>query len=401
MAVKRDHQNQIQEYIDTHPDAKSGTLWPIELEGELKRIMGYKLPTKLLRFNVNNGRLAMEILEIQNDLGRPLDSSLIEDAKLIRKQLLDLEKSKTEELKKDLIRVGQEQPGVISSDGTLINGNRRLAVFQDLHETVDASGKWDYLEVIILPPSISTSDLWKIEAGLQLSQNKVAEYHPVNELLKIKQGIEAGLSQKQIADVLFGRTFEEVGQGIDRLKLIESFLRFFSPSQATNYGLIKKFGLHEYFINLQKSILKDAKRLGPQETQARLEMAFALIRAHVLAQADKDSDVKGLSHFAIRQLGKIFENNKAYIEFKSVFKDKKIQDVTPATVIESFQGAKEVLELESESNKPKKLIEKAIRALKSIDHEALADNDQELKQLISELSTLLNSLKAFLKSDTK
>ncbi len=395
MPVKQDYENQINAYISSHKEAQTGTMWPIELEGQLKRSPGYKLPINLLRYNVNNGRLAMETLEVQNSLGRPLDSSIPDDAKVIRKQLLELDKNKTDELRKDLIRVGQEQAGVISSDGTLINGNRRMALFQDLHDNLDASGKWDYLEVILLPSSISDSDLWKIEAGLQLSQNKVAEYHPVNELLKIKQGLQAGLKAKQIADVLFGRTLEEVEQGIERLKLIENFLLFFGPGQAGNYGLIKKFGLHEYFINIQKSIMKDADKVGPQEKNKRLQYAFTLIRAHVLAQADKDAELKGLSHFAIRQLGKIFQNNKAYLEFQSVFSDKKVlQEIEPEIIIEGFQSAKEVLELESESFKPKKLLEKALRAIESIDLESIPKGDKEIANLVRKLLNSVNSIHA-------
>ena len=391
MAVKRDFENQILEYIDTHPDSKTGT-WPLEIEGEIHKQNTYKLPIDLLRYNVSNGRLAMEVLDTQSSLGRPLDATNPEDIDAIRNLLLDLDRNKTDELKKDLQRVGQEQPGVISSDGTVINGNRRMAVFQDLHDKVDASGKWDRLEVVVLPKNISESQLWKIEAGLQLSQSKVAEYHPVNELLKIKQGLAAGLSEKQIADVLFGRTLEQIKDGIERLKLIESFLIFFG--QAKNYGLIKKFGLHEYFINVQKSILRDADKYGIQEKTKRLEFTFALIKSHVLAQANKDAEIRGLSHFAIRELGKIFQSNKAYIQFKSAFEGaKNIQQIDPETVLEGFRGAKEILELEAESSKPKKLLDKAIRAIGSIDPQSISKEKEDLRIGVKKLLTMVQELK--------
>lgn len=392
MLVTRDYENQIEAYINTHPESRTGAQWPVELEGKLNKRDVYKLPVNLLRYNVNNGRLAMEMLEISKNIGRSLDPSAPEDAEKIRIQLLALDKGKTEELKKDLLRVGQEQPGVISSDGTLVNGNRRMAVFEDLHENIDASGKWNYLEVIVLPKNISGSDLWKIEAGLQLSQSKVAEYHPVNELLKIKQGLKAGLRPKEIADVLYGRTLEEVEQGIDRLKLIEGFLGFFG--QPENYGLIKKFGLHEYFINLQKSVLREADKYGAQERNKRLQYAFALIRSHILVQADKDAETKSLNHFAIRQLGKIFQNNKAYLEYEGAFNSAKtIQEVNPELVIEGFQAAKDVLELEAESNKPRKLLDKAIRALNSLDIENIVKNDKEINQQVRTLENLVGKLR--------
>ncbi len=392
MTIQRDFENQITEYIKTHPESKTGT-WPLEIEGEIIKEDTFKLPISLLRYNVENGRLAMEVLDERNTLGRPLDTKNPEDSKRIRGLLLDLDKNKTEELRKDLVRVGQEQPGVISSDGTVINGNRRMAVFQHLHENEDASGKWDRLEVIVLPKHISEAQLWKIEAGLQLSQSKVAEYHPVNELLKIKQGLAAGLSEKQIADVLFGRTIEQVKDGIERLKIIESFLKFFG--QPRNYGLIKRFGLHEYFINIQKFILKEADKYGVQEKTKRLEMTFALIKSHVLAQADKDADIKGLSHFAIRELGKIYQHNKAYLQFQSAFEGSKdIQQIDPESALEGFRGARDVLELDAESNKPKKLLDKAIRAIESIDPQSIKGQEKDLKVGIEKLLRMVQSLKS-------
>ena len=47
--------------------------------------------------------------------------------------------------------------------------------------------------------------LWRIEAGLQLSRDKRLDYSPINQLLKIDEGIKAGLTPTQIAATYYGK----------------------------------------------------------------------------------------------------------------------------------------------------------------------------------------------------
>lgn len=368
--------------------------WPLEIDGYKRKLPYYTFPRKLLRFNVSNGRLAMECQDWALQNGRSLDSNLADDAKIICDLLLDLDKDKTEELKIDLQKVGQMEPGVITHDGVVINGNRRMAVMEHLHKNVDPSGKWLNFDAILLPPDINPSQLWKIEAGLQLSQNKVASYHPVNELLKIRQGVEAGLETKEIAAAIYGLYESEITTSLERLKIIDQFLIFFDKSKPKNYGLIKSFGLHEYFINIQKSILQPARQkgVGKAEEAKRIMYAFALIRAHVKSQNSKD--VKGISHFDIRQLGKIYELPRAYVAYVgSLPQSKDVRDIPPDVVLDSYRSGKEVLDLEAEKNKPKKLVERAIKALQSIDRDSSYFKKSDLQPDIDSLLDLAKEIK--------
>ena len=350
--MQSDYAGRISEYISNYEKNEVGS-WPLEFRGEIKQLSTYQIPISYLRYNIANGRIAMEVLEIEkNQLKRPIDTSLQEDETIIRELLLSLDSGKTEELIRDLKRIGQEQPGVITHDGIVINGNRRMAIFQHIHKNEDSSGKWERLKVIRLPENISEKELWKLEAGLQLSQRKVADYHPVNELLKIKQGLKVGLNAKEMVDVLYGRSQKEIEEGIGRLKLIDNFLKFMD--QPENYGLIKKFGYHEYFINIQKNIMKDHGSIQPKEQQSRLSRAYSLLRADIMT---KDIDIKGITHMSIRKLGKVYDSPKANVEFGTIFKDQdNIKDIPPEEVIEAFRRAEDVLELEDERKKPKKII---------------------------------------------
>ena len=101
-------------------------------------------------------------------IGRQLDPYQVEDANIIRAILLELDSQKTKDLKNDKHQKGQLEPGVITYDGVVINANRRMAVLSELHKK-EPGGKWEHLEAIRLPENVGEKDLWRIEAGLQLS----------------------------------------------------------------------------------------------------------------------------------------------------------------------------------------------------------------------------------------
>src|SRR5439155_24070207 len=116
---------------------------------------------------------------------RKLDPTDKEDVKKIKELLLQ-DKIEAEKLYNDLKQLGeQREVAAITHDGIVVNGNRRMATIEELH--AENPKKWDELWVVRLPEDISEKDLWKIEAGLQLSKEKVADYGPVNNLLMIKE----------------------------------------------------------------------------------------------------------------------------------------------------------------------------------------------------------------------
>lgn len=397
MKIQSQRGGELDSYISSHSDCRVGE-WPLEIGGIVDRLSFYKLPINMLRYNVNNGRFVVEIKEWESINNKILDANDSDDAKQIRKLLLSLDKNDTELLEEDLSLKGQIEPGVITHDGYVINGNRRMAVFQQMHEK-ESTGKWEKLDVIRLPPSVSNKDLWRIEAGLQLSKDKVAEYHPVNELLKIKEGIASGLSPKEIAAAMYGHTKDEIEISLERLELIDDFLEF--CGQKANYGLIKTFRLHEHFIDIQKTILSPAKRQGQPNRviQKRLIETFALIKVGFTNQGSlKKGKKKDVTHWDIRALGKVFTDSDAEHEFSKVFasasKDiKKISSISPELILEGFQTAREVLSNKEDRDKPAVLIERANKALESIDRKSKHLREEKAKSAFQKLSKTVGELR--------
>ena len=80
-----------------------------------------------------------------------------------------------------------------------------MSILTQLFEDT-ADDNFKYLNVAKLDEPISANDLWKLEASIQLGKDQIVKYGPINELLKLHEGISAGISTKEIANTLYGKS---------------------------------------------------------------------------------------------------------------------------------------------------------------------------------------------------
>lgn len=206
----------------------------------------YRFKLDDLAYNKSNGRIKAEIIEKEAELGRELNQFEKADSDIIQEILLSIRREENEKIKEDLKNNSQLVPGIITVDGVVINGNRRKALFKKLcEETKD--NKYGYLDAHILPSDISKPELWLIEAGIQLSAPQQLDYSPINHLLKLREGINAGLTEGQMASRIYGVTEEKIKEDLDRLSLIDEYLSDFLEKSG-KYYLVKDRDNH--FINL-------------------------------------------------------------------------------------------------------------------------------------------------------
>ena len=226
------------------------------LNGEPIVLQGYKLPRKLVYYNIKNGRFAKEYIKIIREEGGSLKPEVPEDAKKIQELLVSLKPNDTRRTREDIIKKGQTELALITRDGYLIDGNRRMAILTSLFkETSDE--KYDFIKVARIEESISSKDLWAMEAGISLGQDPKSRYGAINELLKLEEGRNAGFTNKEIADKLYGIDDEsEIAYKLARLDLMKKYLKQYYDDDE-NFTPIE--GYNEHFIDLQ-DILHNAKK---------------------------------------------------------------------------------------------------------------------------------------------
>lgn len=397
MIIKSERALEIDTYIRTHSEAKLAD-YPIVIGGDRLPLTAYKLPISLLRYNISNGRFTVEKLQLEKDLGRQLDYSDPDDVAKIRKMLLEKDNKLAEEaeaLKNDLKRVGQLEPGVITHDGYVINGNRRMAVLELLH-TEDPTGKWQFLDAQRLPPNISSANLWRIEAGLQLSKEKREKYGPMNELLKIKEGKDAGLSNEEIAVAMFEWTSKEVENALERLELIDTFLEYMDEKDRGGYGFIERYRLHEYFEDLQDYVWRPAIKAGlsRKERSKRINCSHGVIWAAAMLMKSEGRKGDRITHWNFREIRQVFEDEQATnILLNHLGKAKNPKALNPNDIRDDFRDARELVSFKKDNQQPRRLIETAIRALRNVDHGISSFFEEPVKEAVRELDAEVARLK--------
>jgi hypothetical protein len=374
MKLDTSRAKQIDAYLNDKKPLEH-TAVPVELSGEVKILQVYHVPIKLLLFNIRNGRFAAELLEKEEELKRKLDPTVQQDAKIIQKLLLEQSESETEALKADLRAHGQLEPGIITFDGAVINANRRMAILKTLYDETRES-KFEYLNVGRLPQGVDQKDLWRIEAGLQFAKDFRLEYGPINELLKLKEGLKQDLTPEDISKSLLGRySAKKIIEKLEILKLIETYLH--SIKKSGEYHLIQRNV--EKFNSLQANVVGPLKKKGKKDS----EIANAIAVAFALIQKAPE-----VTHWDIRDLRGIVLNERAEKELAPILKDKASKE----TIVEAFTAAQEIVEDNEKKDKPERLVKRALTAIKSISQKSSHLARPNVKTMLKELKEQVEKL---------
>ena len=161
-----------------------------------------RVPVDALLLNVDNRRFAAERTLMESKLGHPLDPENSEDDEIsVISILLDtghdvdgnLVKGTPskgyEGLKTDWLRRKQASPFWVRPDGSVRNGNRRLAMLKRLRNDGITGTEW--VEAVVLnpehPDNIDEHDLFEMEQREQLTEDFKVRYTDMNLLLTLRQ----------------------------------------------------------------------------------------------------------------------------------------------------------------------------------------------------------------------
>ncbi|GAB1335836.1 hypothetical protein ACE1SV_24260 [Streptomyces sp. E-15] len=103
----------------------------------------------------------------------------------------DLRDADFDKLKEDLDKFGQNEPGLVTHHGVLVNGNTRAVALREL-------GKQS-MRVGVLPSSFTQADIDAVELALQLRQDKRRDYSYINRLIAMEEQAAMGRTPEQIA----------------------------------------------------------------------------------------------------------------------------------------------------------------------------------------------------------
>ena len=380
----------IDQYIKENPNCQIPKTSTIVLQGIKKDLQSYRLPIEITFYNIKNGRFAAEYIDLVKKEGRELDPSNKSDSKSIQSLLIELDPKQSRILEKDIQQYGQKELGIITYDGYVINGNRRRSVLEELSSL--GHSEFKFIEVTRLPPNVSSQDLWKIEAGIQLSKNVQLGYDPINELLKFKEGFDAGLTPKEIANSLYGGFKEKhILEKLEQLKLIMEYLRFIGEEGFFN----RAKGIHEHFIDL-RNVINSFKKLdpSPEELMNAKRIGFQLIHDGVpQREIRKIKDMLNTEKIK-KELWEAVDFSKPEKAGKK--RERKIQadkkdEFTPARTV--FNNCVDSVKALSESEQPERGLRRALKNLENIEINSKTFENSEVIILVDQIEKIIKNLK--------
>lgn len=160
---------------------------------------------------------------------------------------------------------GQRLPILITPNGIVVNGNRRLSAMRELYRKPNGSvdKRFSHVQCSVLPADINTDEIDDIEADLQARPQTKLDYDWIGDARLIRRQVSKGRTPKEVADRLrrSKADVENVLQALDEADLyLSEWVK--KPGQ---YDLVAGDG-QQIFGDIPKNIarkntdLQDASR---------------------------------------------------------------------------------------------------------------------------------------------
>lgn len=203
---------------------------PLRYKGKTREVEVWRIPLDYLIYNKYNGRIGSVILSYEVQKGE-LNAELDEDRKIIEKFLYDSKEDRNQKTLENLVLNGQQRPGIVTSDGIIVDGNRRAMLLNRLFHNYELLGykfsqveKCKYFLAIILPDDATPADIQQLETIYQMGEDDKLDYNPIEKYLKCKQLIDSGFTTTEIAEFMSEKE-SQIKKWLDVLKLMEEYLQ--------------------------------------------------------------------------------------------------------------------------------------------------------------------------------
>jgi hypothetical protein len=166
---------------------------------------------------------------------------------------------------------GQRDPLILTRQGYVLNGNRRLAAMRKLSKDSKHAKNFQNVDVIVLP-QLDEVELSSIEMRLQMAIEGKAKYNWVDELLVIQKNIqELKMPMEQIR-VAMRTTIPSIQKKLLMYELVSEYLAYMSKQDL----FFSVTGDEMAFKTLAQGMVRFQKRLDLQ-SELKLQ-AFEIIK---------------------------------------------------------------------------------------------------------------------------
>lgn len=246
---KETRTQKIEEIMTRDAYGKQDILWHDRLE----QMEVYEIPLEYLVYNKYNGRILSRTKTLETQ-GRSVDPETNEGKVVIENLLWRSRVTKNEITKKDIAEKGQLKIGIVTKDGIVIDGNRRLMLLNKLLP------KYRFFKAVVLPVSLDDDpiEVEKLETTYQMGEDEKQGYNPIEKYLKAKQIYNKLIVQyspqdaiKQIANWM-GEEKSEIEHYLDVMSVINEYLQYLEYDGIYAMADTPNDGKEDLFLYIKK-----------------------------------------------------------------------------------------------------------------------------------------------------
>lgn len=397
----------------------------LKYQGEIREFNVYKIPLEFLAYNVENGRISSLVKSYKREHGN-LDVSRKDDSQKIAQFLFESSEERNKKTLSDLAKNGQLEPGIITMDGVIVDGNRRASLLRNISESNQydqtTKDRCSYFLARILPEDADEKEILRLETSYQMGADSKVDYNPIEKYLHTRDMRDKNFSIDQIAEYMGLSSNKEVILNLEIMELIDSYLDTYG--YAGIYTRLPR-GCEDDFLKLNIALKKvrsgkiswiQSDKLDEVENDLRL-ISFDFIRLEekgdfdfrMLASTSSSNflaDESTWNSFVDSYYGSeasdeedvedVLVKANSDEEAKRLLnqRDNQWKNSVRCNLMEAFRDCKNKLENKKEKDKPVALLKKAINALSEVDLESLpsANNKDELINKASIIQSLMQEI---------
>lgn len=253
------------------------------LDGKAQAFPVYRIRLNKLRYNPQNDRIATWISRYKADHGEDaLDKATVEEYNNVIENFIY--NSNPEAIKKTQGNIElrtQERPGVVLSDGLIIDGNRRFTCLRRLSQK---NPQFEYFNAIILPADYGNDPkrIKILELSIQHATEEKVGYDPIerlvgvyNDLLNPETQLLTPAEYAKYADM----PEKEVRKQMEMANYMVDFLEFIN--QGKQFHIARELSLGSLFHEMP-AIMKKCSG------EAQREEVKTILYANILVEPKSD-----------------------------------------------------------------------------------------------------------------
>lgn len=204
----------------------------------------HEIPLTALLYNPYNGRIKSSVLSHESSFQKKIDPENEKDRLIIEQYLYD-SSNRNDKTMESLVEKGQQEVGIVTNDGVIIDGNRRALLLNMINKKNNTQ---ILFKAIVLPDELqgNKKDITLLETSYQMGVDSKIDYNPIEKYLRCKElNEEHKLSIRDISDIMAEKE-TKIQEWLNILRLMDEYLtRLKTPEVYTR--LEKREG---HFVDL-------------------------------------------------------------------------------------------------------------------------------------------------------